>query len=71
MWPRIPMKIFDGTIYVPRFIVIWNETKHANKTCGVCTACYICGYDSAVAKLSACESELKNATGTYCGSKDK
>ena len=31
----------------------------------------ICGYHAAIGKLHACETEVKNAVGTYCGSKDR
>ena len=43
---------------------------HMSRKSGVQTACCICGYHGAVGELHTCEREVKNAVGTYCGSKD-
>ena len=63
-WSRIPTKIFffvDGIKSIVRSQV--SE--------GVQTVCCIRGYHAAVGELLARERELKNAVGTYCGSKDR
>ena len=49
-------------------LVIWSKTIH---TPGVKTACCIHGYHTAFGKLLTCEREVRNAIGTYCGSKDR
>ena len=63
-WSRIPMKIF---FYIPRFSDLKQDYTHSWSK----TACCIHGYHTAFGKLLTCEREVKNAIGTYCGSKDR